>query len=287
MHLNILQTLVFIIFLRITPYTLKYLYSWVNNGDVWEKLKNKWVLVTNANTVVGSAICRNLAARGCRLILTGANTDSLVQLHDSLLNVTDRIVYFNVDYLSQSNYSFIDEYDIGLVVNKIGFYDAEPAAFTDSDLDLFIDFNVRGPLSLLKAVVSKMTQQNQGYVLTLSFRFGAKPRAYYSLITAVKAMFRTLSESMYYELKESNVVFEYMETGRVSLREEDATLISPTVDSVVDTAFDLFGSSYYTIPYLPHFCEYYFLLMFLPKFIVARYRRLNIKRFTKQIFKLY
>lgn len=285
MVFDIIQMILMYVVLNVNSDIIKYIYSCFNNDNVWHKLKDKWILVTNATTVIGVAFCNHLAARGCKLILTGTNNEALQKLKDSL-EPRVKVACFALDYSTQTDFSFVEKYDIGLVINKIGFFNPDPACFVDKDIDHFIDYNLRGPLFLIKSVLTGMIDKNLGYIINVGFRYTEKPRAYYSLITAVKAMFKVWSESMYYELKGSKINIEYMDTGNIVLNNESPSWLSPDPDTFVNSVLTTFGNSYFTVPYLPHFFEYLF-IRFLPKFVVGRYRKAKIKQFSEKINNLY
>lgn len=284
MH-DLVQMLLIYVILSTCSDVIKYIYSWFNNEGVWHRLRGKWVLVTNATTVIGVAFCNHLAARGCKLVVTGMNGEALQRLKSSLETRVE-VVSFVLDYSAQVDFTFVDKYDIGLVINKIGFFDPDPGCFVDRDIDHFIDYNLRGPLLLMKSVLTTMIERNVGYIVNIGLCYTEKPRAYYTLITSTKAMFRAWSESMYYELKGSKINVEYMDTGSIVLNGRDAKLLSPDPDTFVHNVLTTFGNSYFTIPYPPHFAEYLF-IRFLPEFVVARYRKARLRQFSKQINNLY
>lgn len=266
----------------------KYFYSCANNESAWLKIRDKWVVVTNATSEVGQAFCRAIARRGCKLILLGPNESKLEELKNSMEEVVP-VVTYRVDYFSTHDYSFLEEYDIGLLVNKIGFQVAEPNCFIDFGIDHLIDHCLRGPMNLIRVVLRQMASKKQGYILNIGFGFTEKPRAYYSMITAIKALFRSWSESMYYELKDEKVIVEYMDSGMIALKESGMVKPGwgkPTPDEFAESVFKTFGNSYFTVPHFSHFL-YYLGMLLAPKFIVGRYRKGRTRSFSECIEALY
>lgn len=269
----------------IGPSLFKHVYSSLNNEIVWRKLRDKWVLVTNATTEVGVALCKNLASRGCSIIITGTNKMKLAALRKELETHT-RVVSYVIDYSTDKDFSYLDAYDIGLVINKLGFYEAEPSQFIDKDLDYFLDHNIRGPLILLKSVIDGFIGRNFGYVVNIGFHYSNKPRPFYTMNSSAKALLHSWSESMYYEVRGCRVNVEYMETGTIALGGMQVGWLAPSPDTFAKSVFSMFGNSYFTIPYFPHFLEF-LVLSFIPKFIAARYRKCRLSSFVKKAENLY
>ncbi|KAI4292587.1 17beta-estradiol 17-dehydrogenase / very-long-chain 3-oxoacyl-CoA reductase [Pancytospora philotis] len=286
MLVDILKAFLVFVLLNISADVIRNIYSRVENDNVWERLKGKWVLVMNASTPVGSSFCRHLAARGHSLVLTGPSSDGLRALKEALEPFHVQVVVYTVNYSVCTDYSFLDRHDIGLIVNKIGFQDARPSSFIDNDVDCFVDHNIRGPLALLKRVLEQMIRKNFGFVLSVGLRYTESPRPHYSLVTAAKAFFCTWTESMYYELKDHRINIEYMDTGGVALDSSKMTLFEPSADVLANNIFGSFGSSYFTVPYWPHFIEH-LAVRYLPKFIVARFRKSKMGRFSEKIDGMY
>lgn len=266
----------------------KYLYSYTNNENAWYKIRRKWVVVTNATTELGKAFCKVLAQGGCKLIIIGSNEELLNELKASLEQITT-VESYAITFATGHDYSFLERYDIGMVVNKIGFQVAEPNRFIDLDIDHLIDNCLRGPLQLIKIVMGQMAVKQCGYILNIGLTFTDKPRAYYSLITSIKALFRSWSESMYYEMKDYKVNVEYMDSGMIALRSNGVSTpgwFSPTPEKFAESVFRTFGNSYFTVPHFSHFIMYLGMLL-TPRFIVGRYRKRYVNRFSKKIESLY
>ena len=197
-----------------------------------------------------------------------------------------KVDYYVLDYTAQQDLSFLEKYDIGLLINKIGFFDPNPALFIERDVDYFLDHNLRGPLILIKWVLRGMVDRNFGYIINIGFCHVEKPRPFYTLISSVKAMFKSWSANLYYELKGYKINIEYMDVGNIALNDEEPSWLNPDPDKFAASVFSIFGNSYYTVPHFSHFIEYLF-IKFLPLFIVARYRKAKLARFSKKVRGLY
>lgn len=264
---------------------IKYMYSYLNNDDIWKKINKKWIVVTNATSKIGMAFSRHLAKRGCNLIITGINEKALEELKKEL-DRTANVVYHKVDYSEETDYAFLKEYDIGLAINKIGFYNCKPMKFTENNMNTFMTLNVQIPLNFMKCMLEIFVKNDFGYIINIGFDYSEKPRPFFTLINSVKSMFRAMSKNLYYELKGSKVRVEYMECGSVSLKESGGSLFVPTASNLANSVFSMFGNSYFTVPYFPHFIEY-LVLKFIPNFILARYRSHELLSFKKRIEGLF
>lgn len=264
----------------------KYVFSFCKNHLVWKRIKGKWILITHATSVIGVKFCEHLANRKFKLIITGPNEQLLSKLKDKLSSKTE-VVYYVSNYSSPNFTSFVNNYDIGLMINKIGFLDSEPCFFAEDNAEFILTQLHTGPLLLAKAVLKQMIERECGYIVNIGFTNTERPRPGYSLITAIKSSFRSWSECMYYELMGYNVNVEYMDTGLIDTEGcKPQKFFRPNPATFVKSVLKTFGNSYYTIPYLPHNFSNS-LVFFFPNFLVARYRRNQIYKFSKDVSKLF
>ncbi len=264
---------------------IKYFYLYLNNEEVWNKLRLKWVVITNATSKMGIAFANHVANRGCNLIITDINEEGLSNLKKKLEKKV-RVDYYKLDYSEDIDYSFLKKYDIGLLINKIGYFDCEPRTFIESNLNNFLIHNIKIPLDFLKNTLEIYIKNNFGYIINIGFDYSEKPRPFFAMINSVKSMYKTLSENLYYELKGYKVIVEYMECGSVTLDDNLGNFFSPNAYDLTKSIFSMFGNSFYTIPYFSHFLKY-LLLRFVPKFVIARYRKHQLPAFGKRVKGLF
>lgn len=259
-----------------------YLFSTTSNCRVWKTLSDKFVLVTYSTTALGVALCKILAKKGIKLVLLGSNEDKLSELKAILKDKTD-VVYHVIDISQCSNFSFLEKYDIGLVINQIGTQDKVPMHFIEQNIDHMIDFRLKAPLNLAKSILISMIERHKGHLVNIGFGSFGRPSPYFSLNSAIRTTFKFWSESMYYEMMKYNVNVEYMEIEDISDIDDknNQSRFKPSIDKVAECVINTLGSSYYTIPYHYHFISN-ILMNMIPKSILGRYRNARVDEEMKR-----
>lgn len=264
-----------ILYALLRSFTLltKHFYSLTNNKRVWKTLNGKYVLITNAVTEFDENLCLQLAKKNIRLILLGTNETKLLELRAKLSHRIEVHHHF-LDMYHQKDFSFLDKYDIGLVINKIGSFTYQPEYFIDQNIDTVVDTYFKAPMNLIKTIMATMAEKHRGYILNIGFNYSIKPSPQYSVVSSIKAAFKSWSESMYYEMMPYNITVEYMEIGNLCFAEEKyyrQSFLIPEVKKVTKSVIETLGSSYFTVPYYSHFIVYIFIFI-TPRFIVGRLR---------------
>lgn len=258
----------------------KHFYSILNNRKVWESLRGKFALVTNATSDIGKALCQGLTEKGVNLVMIDTNEHKLADLRTRLTRKV-KVVHYAVDIGDCTDFSFLEKYDIGLLINKIGFADSKPQYYIGQNVDSLIDSYVRGPFCMMKSVLTSMIEKHKGYVVNIGLAYSIKPRPHFSFMAAVRLAYRSWSESMYYEMMPFNVNVEYMDIGATCSQSSGrASLLRPSPDILARCIIDSLGSSYFTVPYFPHLLQYIITSM-VPGFFIARVRSFRNEIFTR------
>lgn len=249
----------------------KYIFSLSNNYKVWESLHGKFVVVTNATTTLGEALCSQLVEKGLKLIIIDDSEEKLISLKQRLMKKT-KILYYAIDFSLCSDFSFLKKYDIGLLINLIVLKNYKPQYFINQKIDSTIDLYMRSQFHMMKTVMTSMAEKHKGYILNINFGYSIQPKPLSAFISASIAGYKSWSESMYYEMMPSNVNVEFMDLGPYCQSElEKPTFFKPTPSKVAKYIASTLGSSYFTVPYYPHMIEYFFIFI-CPSSLVARYR---------------
>lgn len=257
---------------RSFSYLFKYLFSLLNNYKVWESLHGKFVVVINANTELGEPICHQVVEKGLKLIMIGDNENALIKLREKILKKT-KIIYYAIDLSSISDFSFLEKYDIGLLINLLTMEDQNPKYFINQKISRTVDFHIRSQYQILKTVLTQMTEKHKGFIVTVNLSYSIHPYPQRAFVSALTSSFKLWSESMYYEMMSSNINIEFMDIGPLtySHNASKANIFRPTPQIVAKYILKTLGASFFTIPYFPHMLEYIGLFIF-PGFIVARQR---------------
>ena len=165
-----------------------------------------WAVVAGGSEGIGAAYARELAARGCHLVLIGLGAPPLEAVADELRTAhgvqvrTLDLDLARADLLDVVRPA-IDGLDVGLLVynaaySPIGeFVDVPPA-----DLLTAVDVNVRGPLLLTREIAPALVARGRGGIVLMSSLASAQGSAMVATYGATKAFNRVLGEGLWEEL---------------------------------------------------------------------------------------
>ena len=145
--------------------------------------------VTGASSGIGEEICRQLAARGFRLILSARNEEKLQLLKATLPNAEDHLVVPLDLELSKHFGELADRVvaqagQVNFLYNIGGVSQRSEAAETSLDVDRRImETNYFGTIALTKALLPHFQRQQSGHIVVISSiagKFGFYLRSAYS-----------------------------------------------------------------------------------------------------------
>ncbi|HTK28345.1 MAG TPA: SDR family oxidoreductase [Vicinamibacterales bacterium] len=134
-------------------------------------------LVTGANRGIGLEVCRQLAARGLRTILTGRNAAAVRTAAAGLSAEGLRVECATLDVASRESIARASrEIDrsyggVDVLVNNAGILVDEGLDFFQTPIDEFrsaFETNVAGPVALCQAFVPGMVERRYGRVVNVS-----------------------------------------------------------------------------------------------------------------------
>lgn len=264
---------------------IKYLYSISSNRKVWKSISGKYVLVTNVNSEFEESLCLILAQKNIKLILIGPNENRLLKLKTKIGSKLE-VIHYSIDMTHQKDFTFLEKYDIGLVINRVGSFTDIPEMFVNQNTDGVIDLCIKAPMNLLKVVMTAMAENHLGYVVNIGFHYSIKPSPRFSTVASIKSAYKAWSESMYYEMMPFNVNVEYMEMGDILFSEDkldSSNFLTPDVYKAAESIIGSLGSSYFTVPYFSHFIMY-ICVFITPRFIIGRYRGYKMLEYSQNNF---
>ena len=179
-----------------------------------KNLKEKygdWALITGASAGIGMAFAEYLAEKGMNMILVARRKERLHSLAKNLENKYNvQIIAAAVD-LTKEN--FLDELkpytenrNIGLLINNAGYGSA--SRFAEGDLDWYTDMirlNCIAPVMLTHFIVQSMIKQQKGAIIFIGSVAGYYGSPFFSTYAATKAFNIQFGQSLWYELKKSNI----------------------------------------------------------------------------------
>ena len=161
-------------------------------------------LITGASSGIGRDIARELACRGCSLILVARRRDRLEALAAEL-SVPVRIVVCDLSQEAECRrlYAETREEDIDILVNNAGFGLLGPFAETDLDRELaMIRTNIDAVHILTKLFLRDFRKKNAGYILNVASSAAFLPGPLLSAYYATKAYVLRLTQAVAKELSE-------------------------------------------------------------------------------------
>ena len=182
------------------------------------------VVVTGASSGIGEACARTFAAAGDRLVLVARREDRLAALaaeladahgtesHTVALDVRDR------DAVRATLGALPDAWrDVDVLVNSAGlaagldrFQDADP-----DDWDRMIETNVRGVLSVTRALLDGMIARGSGHVVNIGSIAGRAAYPSGSVYCATKAALDRITSGMRMDLLGTGVRVSTVDPGMV------------------------------------------------------------------------
>lgn len=204
-------------------------------------------LVTGANRGIGLEVCRQLAQKDLKVILTSRSKEKGQSAVESFVSKGLDIAFLPLDVIDQKSVhdcinAVSDQYGrCDVLVNNAGVFPDKgfPSVF-ESDVQTVrtaMETNVYGPLSLCQAVVPLMKKNNYGRIVNLSSGMGQLTHmnggcpGYRISKTSINALTRILAD----ELKATNIKVNSMCPGWVKT-EMGGPNATRSVEEGADTA---------------------------------------------------
>lgn len=182
-------------------------------------MKKRTWLITGSTSGFGNILCKQLLARGERVVATSRNPESLSQLN-SLTKNPDQLLILKLDVTKKSEIQnaateAVEKFGrIDILINNAG-YGAIGALEEVSDEEIRKNFetNVFGLFEVTRAVLPTMRAQKSGHIINLSSVAGmvAKPGA--GVYAATKFAIEGMSEALAGELSHHNIKITLIEPG--------------------------------------------------------------------------
>jgi uncharacterized oxidoreductase len=174
------------------------------------KISGNTILITGGGSGIGRGLAEAFHRLGNDVIITGRNQKALDEttaanpgMRSALLDVTD----------PQSIQSFVarapkDYASVNVLINNAGIMrpeDLRGAAIDPSTAELTVATNLLGPIRLTSALLPLLQRQPHATVMTVSSGLAFVPLAMTPTYCATKAAIHSYSQSLRYQLKETNV----------------------------------------------------------------------------------
>lgn len=169
--------------------------------------------MTGASGGIGLEFCKDLAARGCNLLMVAIEDDLLAQAAAEIrdkygveaipmtIDLTNREAVVRI--LAFMETRSIDPY---ILINNAGIFTFSPIMeHSDKKLDRFIDLHMRATTQLCREIGERMKARGEGRILNMSSMSCWMPMPGIAMYTATKAYIRVFSRALHYEMKDHGV----------------------------------------------------------------------------------
>ncbi|CAG5022713.1 unnamed protein product [Parnassius apollo] len=257
------------IILYILNYVLQLVYTYVvgpamNKVDF--KSKGKWALVTGSTDGIGKEYARELAARGCDIILVSRSMDKLKTTAEEIekdFKVSTKIIQANFsdgeDIYDKIGREIAD-LEIGTLVNNVGVSYIYPEYFLDipdwkQSLENMLKINCVSVTRMTGLVLPGMLQREKGVIINLGSGSSMIPSPLLTVYAATKAYVDKFTEGLEMEYYKKGIIVQCVMPGFVCSNMSGirrSSFFAPTAKAFVKSAISLVGTTSRTTGYLPH-----------------------------------
>lgn len=177
-----------------------------------ESCKGRLALVTGASSGIGLCFCRELARRGCDIVMV-SNQDTLERCAAAVaaefgVNAWPFFCDLTAADCAARVLAFLDERRLApdYLINNAGIFSFREVRATDpAKVSCFINLHVRAVTELSRAFAIRFAERRSGRILNMSSMSCWMPMPGIALYSATKAYIRVFSRALYYELRDSGV----------------------------------------------------------------------------------
>ncbi|MBN2355588.1 SDR family NAD(P)-dependent oxidoreductase [candidate division KSB1 bacterium] len=186
------------------------------------KLKNLNILITGASTGIGSELSRQLAVRGCRLILIARREELLQQLCEEIGTTMRQHQYYVCDVADEKEVQLVCRkiIDSGVSLDVLILNAGVGGGFKARDIDIEnfhrqFDVNFWGAVYFLQHLLPAMLKRRKGIVAVTSSLASYRGMPNSAPYSASKAALDRLLESLRVDLWRSGLQFTLISPGFV------------------------------------------------------------------------
>lgn len=214
------------------------------NDVISTNINNGFWVITGANSGIGYELAKKLDAQNKKLILIDKNTGNLDSFNKHLILKVDLSNFNELVELSNA----IDQHKIFCLINNAGVgFRGSLKEISVEQIKKTVDVNVCYPVFFTKLLLDKLIRDGS-IIVNVASSIAYNPLPYMSIYSASKAFVSNWSESLSYELKDSNRVITISPSGTytnfqknagVKVVGEGKGLLSPgyVADSIIETVY--------------------------------------------------
>lgn len=170
-------------------------------------------LVTGGTSGMGWEYCRQLAAKGCNVLMVSNQHEQLETLPNELssrFGVKAWGLYMDLSAESAADevwdYCQSQHLDIDILVNNAGMFFFHEIDTTNQDKALtMMRLHILTPIRLMMLFGDAMKERHRGFIVNMSSMAAQLPTPGITMYSASKAYLKSYSKSMYFEMRPYNV----------------------------------------------------------------------------------
>ncbi len=178
-----------------------------------EDVKGKTAVVTGASSGIGLCFCRELAKRGCNLVMVSNQERELVECASEIACTHGVRTYPLYEDLTspaaaEAILGYLDSHALraDYLINNAGIFSFRPVIETDPrKLDCFIRLHVDAVTNLSRAFALRFKESGKGRILNMSSMSCWMPMPGIAMYSATKAYIRVFSRALHYEMRDYGV----------------------------------------------------------------------------------
>ncbi|XP_073948262.1 very-long-chain 3-oxoacyl-CoA reductase-like [Choristoneura fumiferana] len=236
----------------------------VNKVDF--KSKGKWALVTGCTDGIGKQYARQLAARGCDIVLVSRSMDKLRATAEEIekeFKVSTKIIqadFCEGEEIYATIAKEITDLEIGTLVNNVGISYSYPEYFLDVPdwekvMSNLIKANVASVTRMTGLALPGMVKRGKGVIINIGSASSIIPSPLLTVYAASKAYVDKFTEGLDMEYRKKGIICQCVMPGFVCTTMSGirrSTFFAPTAEAFVKSAISLVGTVSRTTGYLPH-----------------------------------
>ncbi len=176
-----------------------------------------WI-VTGANSGIGLALSRELRDQGRALVLADRRVDNLGEFPGATVVQTDLATPEGVEALAQA----CRGRRIACLVNNAGVgFRRSILTITEEEILLSLRVNAQAPILLVRKLLADLTRSGST-IVNIASTVAYNPLPHMALYSSTKALISNWSESLTYELRDTNHVLTFSPAGTLTNFQQEA-----------------------------------------------------------------
>ncbi|XP_013184064.2 very-long-chain 3-oxoacyl-CoA reductase [Amyelois transitella] len=225
----------------------------------------QWAMVTGSTDGIGKEYARQLAARGCDIILVSRSLDKLKNVASEIekeFKVQTKVIAIDFTH-DESIYDKLEKeiqgLEIGTLVNNVGL--AYP--YLEYFLDLpewkklmrnLINVNIVSMIRVTGLVLPDMVKRGKGIIINLGSASYEVQSPLLVVYSATKAFVVKFSDGLRYEYASKGIIVQCLSPSLIATNMTglSSSIITPSPETYVKSALSMLGSVHRSSGYFPH-----------------------------------